>query len=98
MLSDIPKCNVLFLKDGRPNYSMQENTFGANIHSLIKNGFFLPNIPMGAFAFKKINELFRQLNSADHDHSEESIARIKQEIALVGEPYLREQLYRLLPK
>ena len=98
VLSDIPKCNVLFLKDGRPNYSMQENTFGANIHSLIKNGFFLPNIPMGAFAFKKINELFRQLNSADHDHSEESIARIKQEIALVGEPYLREQLYRLLPK
>lgn len=98
VLSDIPKCNVLFLQEGRPNYGMQENTFGANIHSLFKNGFFLPNMPIGQFAHKKINELFRQLNSDDYDHSPENIKRIKQEIALVGEPYLREQLYRLLPK
>lgn len=98
VLSDIPKCNVLFLQDGKPNYGMQENTFGANIHSLFKNGFFLPNMPIGQFAHKKINELFRQLNSDDYDHRPENIKRIKQEIALVGEPYLREQLYRLLPK
>ena len=97
ILSDIPKCNVLFLKEGKQDYGMQENTFGANIHSLLKNGFFLPNLPMGEFAYQKINELFRQLNSSDYDHSEENISRIKQEIALIGEPYLRDQLYRLLP-
>lgn len=96
ILSDVPKCNVLFLKDGKPDYSMQENTFGANIHSLLKNGFFLPNLPMGEFAHQKINELFRQLNSGDYDHSEVNAKRIKEEIALIGEPYLREQLYRLL--
>lgn len=98
VLSDIPKSNVLFLESGNPNYKMQENTFGANIHSLFKNGFFLPNWPIGEFAYRKINELFRQLNSGDYDHSEENMKRMRQEIALVGEPYLREQLYRLLPK
>ena len=97
VLSDIPKSNVLFLKDGKPDYTMQENTFGANIHSILKNGFFLPNLPMGEFAYQKINELFRQLNSDDYDHNEDNIRRIRQEIALIGEPYLREQLYRLLP-
>ena len=67
VLSDIPKCNVLFLKEGKPDYGMQENTFGANIHSLLKNGFFLPNLPMGEFAYQKINELFRILNENDFE-------------------------------
>lgn len=96
ILSDIPKCNVLFLEDGHPDYRMQENTFGANIHSLLKNGFFLPNLPMGEFAHLRIDRLFRQLNSGEYDKSEENIEKIRQEIAVIGEPYLREQLYRLL--
>lgn len=96
ILSDIPKCNVLFLKEGNPDYGMQENTFGANIHSLLKNGFFLPNLPMGEFAYKKINELFRQLNGGDFDHNPENVERLRQEITLVGEPYLREELFKLL--
>lgn len=96
ILSDIPKCNVLFLKDGAPDYDMQENTFGANIHSLLKNGFFLPNLPMGQFAHLKINRLFRILNDVNYPMSEEEIAKMKQEISVIGEPYLREQLFRLL--
>lgn len=94
VLSDVPKSNVLFLKDGKPDYEMQENTFGANIHSLLNNGFFLPNLPMGEFAYQKINELFRKLN--DHQYDESEIPQIKQEISVIGEPYLREQLYKLL--
>ena len=96
VLSDIPKCNVLFLKDGKSDYQMQENTFGANIHSLLKNGFFLPNLPMGEFAYQKINEWFRQFSENEFDKTEESIARLREEIAIVGEPYLREQLYKSL--
>ena len=97
VLSDIPKSNVLFLKDGQPDYSMQENTFGANIHSLLKNGFFLPNLPMGEFAYQKINDLFRILNEHQYeDNNEEHIKRLKQKITLIGEPYLREQAYKLL--
>lgn len=97
ILSDIPKCNVLFLKEGLPDYQMQENTFGANIHSLLKNGFFLPNLPMGEFAYQKINDLFRILNEHQYeDNNRDYIKRLKQEITLIGEPYLREQAYKLL--
>ncbi len=97
VLSDIPKCNVLFLKDGMPDYQMQENTFGANIHSLLKNGFFLPNLPMGEFAYQKTNQIFRILNEYLYKELDtEQIDLIKQEINLLGEPYLRGKLYELL--
>lgn len=89
ILSDVPKSQVLFLEDGMPRNTMQENTFGANIHSLLKNGFFLPNLPMGEFAYEKINELFRKLNEGDFGDDYHDLYK---QILLVGEPYLRSQL------
>lgn len=94
ILSDIPKCNVLFLKNGIAQDSMQENTFGANIHSILKNGFFLPNLPMGEFAYTKINNLFKLLNTGDFNPNTD-MEDIYQQILLVGEPYLRNQLLGL---
>lgn len=96
MLSDIPKCNVLFLKEGKPYNGMQENTFGANIHGLLRNGFFMPSLPVGEFAHEKINDLFGRLNSyrldpRDREQSEWFYSNIMR----VGEPYLREQLMKL---
>ena len=93
ILSDIPKTNVLFLKNGEADYSMQENTFGANINGLLKNGFFLPSLPMGEFAHQKINDLFALLHSGDFKASE--LEKIRQEIQLVGEPVIRQQLMML---
>ena len=94
ILSDIPKCNVLFLKDGMPKDIMQENTFGANIHTLLKNGFFMPNLPIGEFAYGKINNLFGRLNSGELN-PDTDLDDIYQEILLVGEPFLRNQLLML---
>ena len=94
ILSDIPKCNVLFMKDGMPKDIMQENTFGANIHTLLKNGFFMPNLPIGEFSYEKINKLFGKLNSGELD-PEKDLDDIYQEILLVGEPFLRNQLLML---
>ena len=93
ILSDIPKTNVLFLKNGEADYSMQENTFGANINGLLKNGFFLPSLPMGEFAHQKINDLFALLHSGDFKASE--LEKIRQDIQLVGEPVIRQQLMML---
>lgn len=93
LLSDIPKTNVLFLKDGVPDYSMQENTFGSNINGLLKNGFFLPSLPMGEFAHTKINALFGKLHSGDV--LPEEMPRIYQDILRVGEPVIRQQLMML---
>lgn len=100
ILSDIPKCNVLFLKEGMPKDIMQENTFGANIHTLLKNGFFMPNLPIGEFAYRKINALFNKLNTGDINNDDEEKRKkdlndIYQHILLVGEPFLRNQLLLL---
>ena len=94
ILSDVPKCNVIFLQDGMAVDSMQENTFGANIHSLLKNGFFLPNITMGEFAYKKIKSLFSKLNSGDFNRKTD-LEEIYQQILLISEPFLRNQLLNL---
>ena len=97
ILSDIPLCNVLFLKNGKPVMGkMQENTFGANIHGLLKNGFFLPSLPMGEFAYDKINELFEKLNGYKlNPNDPEQKDWFYSNIMRVGEPYLREQLMKL---
>ena len=79
---------------------MQENTFGANIHSLLKHGFFMPNLPIGEFAYEKINALFKKLNTGDFNNDDEEKRKkdlndIYQQILLVGEPFLRNQLLLL---
>lgn len=93
VLSDIPKTNVLFLKEGKPAYEMQMNTFGANIHHLLKNGFFLPGLPMGEFAHRKIDNLFAKLNGGDFPL--DNLEGIYDEIMQVGEPVLRNELLTL---
>lgn len=89
ILSDIPKSNVLFLKDALPDYEMQENTFASNIHSILRNGFFMEDGTMGYFANRKVNDLFRRL------HAYELSADLKREILLVSEPVLRTQLLKM---
>lgn len=94
ILSDIPKTNVLFLRKGLPYNKMQENTFGANINSLLKNGFFMPSLPMGKFAHEKIDQMFEKLHSGAFD--KEKIESIEHEIMVIGEPYIRQQLITML--
>lgn len=94
ILSDIPKSNVLFLKEGMPVYEMQENTFGANINSLLKNGFFLPSLPMGEFAYRKINTIFEKLHSGQFNPQD--LHQIYAQIMTIGEPAIRAQLMSLL--
>lgn len=92
ILSDIPSQNVLFLEKGKQVYPMSENTFGANIHSLLQHGFFMNGVAMGEFAKEEINALFNLLNSCKYeDENGDLIDRIK----LVGEPFLRNQLLKL---
>ena len=73
---------------------MQMNTFGANIHNLLKNGFFLPGLPMGEFAHMKIDELFAKLNSGEFPL--ENLDDIYRDVMQVGEPVIRNELMMLL--
>lgn len=89
ILSDIPKNNVLFLDNGSPVAErMQEDTFGANIHSLLQNGFFLNGVPIGDFAKQKINQIFASL------HKGECTLELFNDILLVGEPFIKSQLLK----
>lgn len=89
ILSDIPKTNVLFLKEGRSVSDMQENTFGANIHTMLQNAFFLNGVTIGDFARNKINRLFGKL------HNDEITEEVYQEILLVSEPFIKSQLLKI---
>jgi predicted ATPase len=89
ILTDVPKNNVLFLQKGEPVHVMQENTFGANIHALLQNGFFLDGTPMGEFAKDKINMMFERLHYGEYNEE------LFEEIKLVSEPLLKTQLYQL---
>lgn len=89
ILSDIPKNNVLFLENGKPVADrMQEDTFGANIHTLLQNGFFLNGVPIGDFAKHKINQMFARLHKGECTHE------LFNEILLVGEPFIKSQLLK----
>lgn len=91
ILSDIPKSNVLFLENGKSVVGkMQEDTFGANIHSLYRNNFFIEGMPIGEFAKNKINELFDKVRNLKAEDKS-----LYNEIRLIGEPLLRSQLLKL---
>jgi predicted ATP-dependent endonuclease of OLD family len=58
ILSDLPKENVIFLKNGKQEYPFKDKqTFGANIHTLLSDGFFMSDGLMGEFAKGKIEEI-----------------------------------------
>lgn len=65
ILSDIPYHNIMFLENEQ-NEAIQlfvaKSTFGANIHDLLKDGFFMNKGSIGEFAKNKISETIFWLN------------------------------------
>jgi predicted ATP-binding protein involved in virulence len=95
ILSDIPKKNIIFLKDGK-NVSDKVviDTFGANIHTLLSHGFFMEDGLMGEFAKDKINEVIELLNQKSLTDKE--IDFCEDIISIIGEPMIKNQLQKML--
>jgi len=103
LVSDLPKDNIIFLnknesgmckvcnKEERP-----ENTFGANIHSLYRNSFFLENGLMGEFAKGKINDVIKYIINPRSKFSKKKLKECRFIIEQIGEPVLRNKLEKLL--
>lgn len=92
-LSDIPREHVVVLQteDQRESGStIQDQTFGANIHNLYRNSFFLANHLLGDFAHDKIQAVIDDLGKGDviGKRADEMLATI----GLIGEPVIRETL------
>ncbi len=97
IISDFPKNNIIFLDKNENDGACKvvdsisrDNTFGANIHTLYRNSFFIDGLPIGEFAKKKINKLFDELENAQAIRPS-----ILKEIQMIGEPIIRDQLMKL---
>lgn len=96
ILSDIPDTYVLKLENGAPfNMEGESRTFGANIHDLLANDFFMKNGFMGEYARTQIDALIRELNSTENIAPEE-FDNYKKRIEIIGEPFLQAKLFELL--
>jgi len=100
LLSDIPKQNIIFLdtdEDGKckvvDGLNEKKKTFGANIHTLLSDSFFMEDGLMGEFAKGKIQEIMDFLNDkktiAEISIKEEDIKKV---IESIGEPFLKRKL------
>jgi len=91
ILSDLPKENVLFLNDGKQEKAFEhKQTFGANIHTLLSDGFFMSDGLMGEFAKSKINDVIKYLKKEKSRIQSDKEA--KNIIDIIGEPILKNTL------
>jgi len=95
LISDLPKENVMFLKDGVQDKGIRhKQTFGANIHTLLSDSFFMEGGLMGEFAKGKIDKAIEILNQ--NTLSQKGIKYCEQIISIIGEPILKRQLKKML--
>jgi predicted ATP-binding protein involved in virulence len=107
LLSDIPKENIIFLdkyKKDEDNNQEEGNckvvdgltqTFGANIHTLLSDSFFMKDGLMGEFAKSKINEIIKNLKDKDYSPSEKEERQVYLTIKSIGEPFLKQKLSKM---
>lgn len=99
ILSDIPGSNILKLDDGAPSPSGIE-TFGANIHEMLADSFFLKKGFMGDFAKLQINEAITFIKGYDDKKAIDPSAKWTKEstksfIELIGEPLIKHSMEEL---
>lgn len=107
LVSDLQKEDVVALSINNQIHSFADNSFGANIHELLADSFFLNDGFIGDFSKNKILDLINYLtfNSDDkesktnikpiQDWSEENSIKF---INIIGEPLIKERLISLFDK
>lgn len=109
ILSDIPEQNILKLgyqispqSDGGKKYSIplqsKRQTFGANIHDLLANSFFLEKSYKGEFAQDYFKKLIKKINDINitNDTSIDNYKLWKNKVDLIAEPFIKSKLFEML--
>ncbi|MEP2025408.1 hypothetical protein [Reichenbachiella sp.] len=91
ILSDIPDTNILVLKNGGAD-SMKIKTFGANIHDLLEDSFFLEGGSIGGYAKEKINLLIDEINDKSANEIFEVKESIEERIEMIGDSIIKSKL------
>jgi len=101
LISDLPKENIIFLdrdKNGNcivlDGLKKKKQTFGANIHTLLSDSFFMEEGLMGEFAKSKIDEVIKLLNKSNLE--KEELEYCEKIISIIGEPIIKNQLQKML--
>lgn len=103
ILSDMPRNNVILLaRNKNDNTIVVQNindTFGANIHDLFNNNFFLGDCrsfcTIGEFAKNKIEKIQTELSQKSNTHKLPSgSAELLEQINIIGEPIIRTALLK----
>ena len=95
VLSDIPARNILALKkDIRDKEKISLSTFGANIHEMLKNSFFLKNGSIGDYASWVIRQIIKSMQNNRNANIADNDLELHNIIMLVDEPIIRNVLLR----
>ena len=101
IISDLPKENIIFLnkdENGKcivvDGLNEKKETFGANIHTLLSDSFFMEDGLIGEFAKSKIDEVIKYLNNEDSKIKNDGEAQ--RIINIIGEPIIKKELQRML--
>lgn len=93
ILSDIPNCNILYLKKNEGQLANQEfdETFSANINDILKQSFFLENGFIGEYAQKRIRSLLDYLENTNinKEWDEKNADKF---ISIIGDPIIQQEL------
>lgn len=103
ILSDLPpNCVVLLRKgNGKPevvdSLEKKKETFGANIHELFTDSFFLQDGLMGEFSRRKIEEIIQEVKEEKEDITLEVFeTKYKARIDMIGEHFLKAKILELV--
>ena len=95
VLSDIPARNILALKkDIRDKEKISLSTFGANIHEMLKNSFFLKNGSIGDYASWVIGQIIKSMQNNRNANIADNDLELHNIIMLIDEPIIRNVLLR----
>lgn len=96
VLSDIPAQNILALKKNLGDTEkISLSTFGANIHEMLRNSFFLKNGSIGEYASYVIEQIIYSLqNIANKKENINMALELHNKIMLIDEPIIRNVLLR----
>lgn len=99
IISDIPSQNIMFIDDSAKKEEIL--TFGANIHTMLKDSFFLTST-IGEFAKDKINKIFDKLKDIEEFKNKSKYFNEKDEIKdtinMIGDELIKNKLLKLYYK
>lgn len=105
ILTDIPSINILRLKDGKTEFVKQQ-TFGANIHELLIDNFFMTST-IGEFSKEKINQFIKKLNETIKNRNDKKPQLLENSISdleelggesfinLIGDSLVKDKLLQM---